>query len=141
MNVDIDHLRGWLGKTESRTETMGVSSVTGLSATLDRDDPHPAAGDAVPPLWHWLYFLPQALQREIGADGHPRRGGFLPPVPLPRRMWAGGRVDFARSAGGRRTGHAHLAHRSRRRTRRAAAARWCSCACAHEICAMPRAWR
>ena len=94
MNVDIDHLRGWLGKTESRTETMGVSSVTGLSATLDRNDPHPAPGDAVPPLAHWMYFQPQALQSQIGEDGHPRRGGFLPPVPLPRRMWAGSRVDF-----------------------------------------------
>jgi 3-methylfumaryl-CoA hydratase len=48
----------------------------------------------LPPLAHWLYFLPQALQREIGADGHPKRGGFLPPVPLPRRMWAGSRFAF-----------------------------------------------
>jgi 3-methylfumaryl-CoA hydratase len=65
-----------------------------LSATLDRDDPAPAAGGPVPPLWHWLYFTPLARQSEIGADGHPRRGGFLPPVALPRRMWAGGRLDF-----------------------------------------------
>jgi 3-methylfumaryl-CoA hydratase len=48
----------------------------------------------VPPLWHWLYFLPHARQSEIGPDGHPRRGGFLPPVPLPRRMWAGGRLRW-----------------------------------------------
>ena len=51
----------------------------------------------MPPLWHWLYFLPLARQREIGPDGHPQRGGFLPPVPLPRRMWAGGRLQFDRS--------------------------------------------
>ena len=51
-------------------------------------------GASVPPLAHWLYFLPSALQGEIGADGHPRRGGFLPPVSLPRRMWAGGRLRF-----------------------------------------------
>jgi 3-methylfumaryl-CoA hydratase len=45
-------------------------------------------------LWHWLYFLPLARQSEIGPDGHPRRGGFLPPVPLPRRMWAGSQFEF-----------------------------------------------
>jgi 3-methylfumaryl-CoA hydratase len=53
-------------------------------------------GTPVPPLAHWLYFLPRALQSETGPDGHPKRGGFLPPVPLPRRMWAGGRLQFER---------------------------------------------
>ena len=48
----------------------------------------------VPPLWHWLYFLPVSPMSEVGPDGHPKRGGFLPPVPLPRRMWAGGRLTF-----------------------------------------------
>jgi 3-methylfumaryl-CoA hydratase len=48
----------------------------------------------VPPLWHWLYFAPLARQSELGPDGHARRGGFLPPVPLPCRMWAGGRFEF-----------------------------------------------
>ncbi|MBP8148238.1 MAG: MaoC family dehydratase N-terminal domain-containing protein [Limnohabitans sp.] len=66
----------------------------GLSATLDRDDPAPQAGTPLPPLWHWLFFLPQHRQSEIGPDGHARRGGFLPPVPLPRRMWAGGRLHW-----------------------------------------------
>ena len=65
-----------------------------MFASLDRDDPRPAVGTALPPLWHWLYFLPQARQSEIGPDGHPRRGGFLPPAPLPRRMWAGGRLRW-----------------------------------------------
>lgn len=51
-------------------------------------------GDALPPLWHWVYFTPTARASEIGPDGHPRRGGFLPPVELPNRMWAGGRVSF-----------------------------------------------
>ena len=46
------------------------------------------------PLGHWLYFLPEARESDLGPDGHPARGGFLPPVALPRRMWAGGRVDF-----------------------------------------------
>src|SRR5260370_27231849 len=60
------------------------------------DDPPPGPGDALPPLWHWLYFLPAYRQSEVGRDGHARRGGFLPPVPLPRRMWAGSRIEWQR---------------------------------------------
>ena len=51
-------------------------------------------GTPLPPLWHWLYFLPLHRQSEIGPDGHAQRGGFLPPVPLPRRMWAGSQFEF-----------------------------------------------
>ena len=51
-------------------------------------------GTPLPPLWHWLYFLPLHRASEIGPDGHARRGGFLPPVPLPRRMWAGSQFEF-----------------------------------------------
>jgi 3-methylfumaryl-CoA hydratase len=91
-----DPLAAWLGRTEQRTDTIGAAPLAGLSATLDRDDPAPANGTAVPPLWHWLYFLPAQRQSELGPDGHPRRGGFLPPVALPRRMWAGGRLRFER---------------------------------------------
>jgi 3-methylfumaryl-CoA hydratase len=65
-----------------------------LSATLDRNDADPTHGTELPPLWHWLYFLPHHAQSEIGVDGHAKRGGFLPPVPLPRRMWAGGRLHW-----------------------------------------------
>lgn len=61
-----------------------------LAAALDREDP----GEIVPPLWHWLYFLPTHRANELGPDGHAHRGGFLPPVELPRRMWAGGRFEF-----------------------------------------------
>ncbi len=67
-----------------------------LAATLDIEIPWPQPGDALPPLWHWLYFLPFPRQSELGPDGHAKRGGFLPPVELPRRMWAGGRVEFHR---------------------------------------------
>jgi 3-methylfumaryl-CoA hydratase len=70
--------------------------VRALAATLDRDDPDPQPGDTLPPLWHWLYFLPTHRQSELGPDGHPLRGGFFPPVPLPRRMWAGSRFEFHR---------------------------------------------
>ncbi|MDM0115823.1 MaoC family dehydratase N-terminal domain-containing protein [Variovorax sp. J22R133] len=96
MTIDIEHLRSWIGRTESRTDIATATPVQALSATLDRDDAAPQPGDAVPPCWHWLYFLPMHRQSEIGADGHPQRGGFLPPVPLPRRMWAGSRIEFIR---------------------------------------------
>jgi 3-methylfumaryl-CoA hydratase len=96
MKLDIEHLKQWIGKTESRNDLATATPVHALAATLDRDDPAPEAGDPVPPCWHWLYFLPLHRQSEIGPDGHPKRGGFLPPVPLPRRMWAGSRLEFMR---------------------------------------------
>jgi 3-methylfumaryl-CoA hydratase len=92
--MDINYLREWLGRVESKADQITPVPVAGLSATLDRDDPAPQTGDELPNLWHWLYFLPIHKQSEIGHDGHPLRGGFLPPVPLPRRMWAGSRLQF-----------------------------------------------
>lgn len=94
MEVLIDHLKTWIGRTEIVEDAIGRTPIAALSATLDRNDPHPAPGDFLPPLWHWLYFLPLYRQSELGPDGHANRGGFLPPVPLPRRMWAGGRLTF-----------------------------------------------
>src|SRR5690348_7472156 len=93
-DVNTDHLRSWIGKQEIVLDQVTRFPVAALSATLDRDDPAPQTGDELPPLWHWLYFLPTARQSTLGPDGHPARGGFLPPVPLPRRMWAGGRFMF-----------------------------------------------
>ena len=90
----LAHLQSWQGRSETTRDHITAAPLRALSATLDRDDPAPAPGTAVPPLWHWLYFLPHARQSEIGPDGHARRGGFLPPVPLPRRMWAGGRLSW-----------------------------------------------
>jgi 3-methylfumaryl-CoA hydratase len=92
--TDLSHLRDWIGRSESRADLITATPVAALSATLDRDDPAPAPGTALPPLWHWLYFTPLTRQSELGEDGHAKRGGFLPPVPLPRRMWAGGRLEF-----------------------------------------------
>ena len=94
MLPDLDHLRNWIGRTETSHDNATLAPLRALAATLDRDDVPERAGDAVPPLWHWLYFLPMARQSQLGADGHPQRGGFLPPVPLPRRMWAGSRLAF-----------------------------------------------
>ena len=86
--------RQWIGRTERLTDLATAAPIAGLAATLDRDEPEPPLGSDIPPLAHWFYFLPRAPQSELGADGHPHRGGFLPPVPLPRRMWAGGRLEF-----------------------------------------------
>lgn len=92
--MELDHLRDWIGRTEDRSDDVGAMPVAAMSATLDRDDPPPLPGSDLPPLWHWMNFNPVARHAELGPDGHPKRGGFLPPVPLPRRMWAGGRLEF-----------------------------------------------
>lgn len=96
MQVDISHLRKWIGKTETATDLVTPAPIAALSATLDIEAPHPLAGDVVLLLWHWLYFLETHRQSELGPDGHAKLGGFLPPVPLPGRMWAGGRFEFMR---------------------------------------------
>jgi 3-methylfumaryl-CoA hydratase len=88
----LTHLQTWQGRTETLHDQVTAAPLRALSATLDRDDPAPATGTPLPALWHWLYFLPAHRHSEIGPDGHPQRGGFLPPVPLPRRMWAGSRL-------------------------------------------------
>lgn len=92
--MDIEKLAAWKGRQESVEDTITPVPIAALSATLDRDDPRPQPGDPLPALWHWLYFLPLHRQSEIGPDGHAKRGGFLPPVELPRRMWAGGRLTY-----------------------------------------------
>ena len=93
-SATLAHLKTWQGKQEILDDLITPAPVRALSATLDRDDPLPQQGTALPPLWHWLFFLPHHRQSEIGPDGHAQRGGFLPPVPLPRRMWAGGRLQW-----------------------------------------------
>lgn len=92
--ASLAHLQTWQGRSDTLEDWVTAAPLRGLSATLCRDDPLPTHGSELPPLWHWLFFLPQALQSEIGPDGHAHRGGFLPPVPLPRRMWAGGRLQW-----------------------------------------------
>jgi 3-methylfumaryl-CoA hydratase len=87
-------LTGWIGRSERSSDLITATPCAALAATLDRPAARPRSGAPLPALWHWLYFLPLAPQSELGADGHPRRGGFLPPVPLPRRMWAGSDFVF-----------------------------------------------
>lgn len=91
----MEDFSAWVGRCERRADIAAAAPLAGLAALLDHDAA-PGPSGIVPPLAHWLYFLPDARQSAIGPDGHPRRddGGLLPPVPLPRRMWAGGRVEF-----------------------------------------------
>jgi 3-methylfumaryl-CoA hydratase len=95
-SVAASDFSAWIGKTEKATDEITATPCAALSAMLDRAPARPPAGTPLPPLWHWLYFLPLHRQSDIGPDGHAKRGGFLPPVPLPRRMWAGSELEFRR---------------------------------------------
>ena len=89
------NLQDWIGRSETVDDIAAATPYAALSATLDQSDiTRPAAGTPLPYLWHWLYFLPVVAQSDIGQDGHAKRGGFMPPVPLPRRMWAGSDFEF-----------------------------------------------
>jgi len=86
----------WVGREQEADDLLDLNRARALQATLD--DPRAALGpgDALPPLWHWAYFWSMARSETLGPDGHAARGGFLPPIDLPRRMWAGSRVAFPR---------------------------------------------
>jgi len=94
MTQDLEKLKDWIGRTESDVDYVTVPAVHRLAATLDRGDPMPNMGDPLPIGWHQILFPRVVRQSQIGADGHPERGDFLPPVPLPRRMFAGKRTTF-----------------------------------------------
>lgn len=86
----------WTGKTEIVTDELAVTPATAAAASLDDTESRFERGVPLPPLWQWFYFLPRAPQSRLGPDGHPERGGFIPPIPLPRRMFAGARMRFHR---------------------------------------------
>jgi hypothetical protein len=85
-----------VGRTIRCRDRVTPVPLAALAATLDRDEPAPNDGSPIAPMRHWLYFLPLHRRSETGPDGHALRGDFLPPVSLPRRMWAGGRLEFHR---------------------------------------------
>jgi 3-methylfumaryl-CoA hydratase len=85
--------QAWVGRVEERSERISPSVVDAMAATLDLERA-PRTGDPLPPGWQWLFFNPAARRSTLGADGHPQRGGFLPPIELPRRMWAGSRLRY-----------------------------------------------
>jgi 3-methylfumaryl-CoA hydratase len=90
---DMD-LQNWVGKTEKNTDNLYPTPVKALALTLNYHNFEATEGHALPELWYWLYFLPMVSMSQVGADGHPKRGGFLPPIALERRMWASGRLTF-----------------------------------------------
>ncbi len=92
--LDLEHLRQWIGKSTEASDTVTAHLVMGLRATLFQDIGEPQTGDAAPWTTHWCLAQPVFPMSMLGPDGHPTRGGFLPPVPLPRRMWAGGELEF-----------------------------------------------
>jgi 3-methylfumaryl-CoA hydratase len=83
----------WIGREEESSERILASVVGAMAATLDLERT-PESGEALPPGWQWLFFNPVARRSVLSLDGHPRRGGFLPPIQLPRRMWAGSRIQY-----------------------------------------------
>src|SRR4051812_22812337 len=92
--LDIDHLRQWIGKTTEASDVVTAQLTKGLRATLFQEIGEPKPGDAAPWTVHWCLAQPVFPMSALSQDGHPTRGGFLPPVPLPRRMWAGGELEF-----------------------------------------------
>ena len=85
----------WQPVTETLDDLVPAGAAAALHGLLDAEGPAPSAGDPLPPLWHWLAFLPRVPQRELGEDGHPRVGTFLPPIGLGRRrMYAGGQFEL-----------------------------------------------
>ncbi|MDE1567487.1 FAS1-like dehydratase domain-containing protein [Aquabacter sp. P-9] len=92
--LDIELLRGWIGRTDTASDEVTPQKAREMRVTLDQDPGTPQAGDAAILTAHWCLAQPTVPLRAVGPDGHPARGGFLPPVPLPRRMWAGGELQF-----------------------------------------------
>lgn len=90
-NVDP---KQWIGRHETVEDDITATPVKAMDATLDYAAREVTKGTPLPLLWHWLYFLPLYRQSTLSEDGHPVKGGFLPPVPLPRRMWAGSQLEF-----------------------------------------------
>ncbi len=86
----------WIGRREVTEDDLSLVPALAAAATLEDTLTHFEKGSALPPLWHWFYFLPRAQQAQLDVDGHPRRGGFMPPIPYPRRMFAGARMRFHR---------------------------------------------
>src|SRR5690606_34680273 len=81
-------LTAWIGRTEEAQDHLSHNLLKRIAATLG--EPTPAAGQPLPPLWQWCFFQEPVFETGLGVDGHPARGGFLPPADNRNRMWAGG---------------------------------------------------
>ena len=93
-SAQLINYQDWVGREEKRTDRLDLRIAQLMAATFDMDPQSFVLGTELPTLWHWAFFVPDTPTSQLGNDGHPRRGGFLPPVTLPNRMWAGGRVVF-----------------------------------------------
>lgn len=94
--IDLAALKQHVGRTQTATDTLHAGPANLLRLTLGRDEPELREGDALPPAWLALYFLPRFGTAELRPDGSPRDTGVIPPMPLPRRMFAGERVRLHR---------------------------------------------
>jgi len=94
-NLDADYLGQWIGNRETCGETISVEPLQRMRAMFDNTPKAMIDGEQVPPLWHWAYFLNPVRASELGRDGHATQGDFMPPIPLPRRMWAGSELTFS----------------------------------------------
>jgi 3-methylfumaryl-CoA hydratase len=94
MQGDSEEYTAWIGKSVTTQDPLALPQARAAAAMFDRGAAEMQVGTTLPPLWHWFYFLEPAVQSSLSADGHPARGAFLPPIPYPRRMFAGGRLTF-----------------------------------------------
>jgi 3-methylfumaryl-CoA hydratase len=92
--LDIHQFDSWIGRQLQQRDILTLPLVQRLAAALDCDPAQFSQGDALPKGWHAVLFSPLAKTSDLDADGHPRRGDFLPPIPLPRRLFAGRRLQF-----------------------------------------------
>ncbi len=92
-STDDPNLHDRVSRTETAQNRFHADHAERIAALYDQSVAF-ADGDPLPPLWHWYYFAPTTVQSGLGPDGHPERTGFMPPISLPRRMWAGGRLVF-----------------------------------------------
>ena len=92
-NSQVEDLQKWVGRTQVNSDVVSAGIAAKMAAALDHEGAALTQGVTLPLPWHWLFFTPTPQASATGADGHPKTGGFLPPVPLPRRMWAGSKVE------------------------------------------------
>jgi len=92
---ELNALQGWVGRVAESTDIVTASPLVRMSAWLDREDPIPRKGDAVPPGWHYLFCLSQMPQRHLTHEGGTPRSELFPPISLPRSMWVGCRFTFS----------------------------------------------
>jgi 3-methylfumaryl-CoA hydratase len=92
--TDASAFQDYIGRSETTSGRIDGAPMQLLAALLDRQFDEMSPTGAVPPLWHWLILQNSAPQSDIGPDGHPKRGSFIPPIPYPRRMFAGARIQI-----------------------------------------------